>query len=109
MSQYRKVGDEAQPWPKLRRFRPITRLPGKRRAWLALTLVVVGYFAPLLVQVVGGTDVWGIVAGGLFCIGGVVLGWRARDSRGRGIAWTAIVMGLAFAFAYLVAFRALRM
>ena len=108
MAQYRKFGDETKPWHKLRRFHPITRLPGRRRAWLALTLVVVGYFAPLLVQAAGGGDVWGVVVGGLLCIGGVVLGWRARDSRGRGIAWTAIVMGIAFTFAYLVAFRALR-
>jgi len=108
MTQYRKVGDETQPWHKLRRFRPVTRLPGKRRAWLALMLVVVGYFAPLWVQRAGGADVWGVVAGGLLCLGGVVLGWRARDSRGRGIAWTTIVMGSAFTLAYLVAFRALR-
>ena len=108
MAQYRKVGDETEPWHKLRRFRPVTKLPGKRRAWLALTLVVAGYFSPLFVQAAGGADVWGVVAGGLLCLGGVVLGWRARDSRGRGIAWTAIVMGIAFTFAYLVAFRALR-
>ncbi len=109
MTQYRKVGDTKQPWPKLHRFRPVTKLPGKRRAWLALTLVVVGYFAPLLVQAAGGSDFWGIVLGALICAAGAWLGWRARDSRGRGIAWTAVVMGVAFAFAYLVAFRAIGM
>ena len=108
ITQYREVGDETEPWSKPRRFRPVAKLPGKRRAWLALTLVVVGYFAPLLVQAAGGTDVWGVVAGGLLCFGGAVLGWRARDSRGRGIAWTAVAMSIAFTFAYLVVFRALR-
>lgn len=108
MTQYPKFGDRPSPWPKLRRFRPVTKLPGKRRAWLALALVVAGYFAPLFVQAAGGSDDWGIVAGGLVCAAGAWLGWRARDSRGRGIAWTAVVMGVCFTFAYLVAFRALR-
>ena len=105
MAQYRRVGDKTQPWPKLRRFRPVTKLPGKRRALLALTLVVSGYFTPAVVP----SDFWGIVAGGLICAAGAWLGWRARDSEGRGLAWTAVVMGIAFTFAYLVAFRALRM
>ena len=109
ITQYRKVGERKQPWPKLRRFRPITKLPGKRRAYVALALVVIGYFVPLVVQVAGGSDVSGIVVGGLVCAVGAIVGWRARDSRGRGIAWTAVVIGTAFTFAYLVAFRAIRM
>ncbi len=105
MTQYQKFGNRTPPWPKLRRFRPITRLPGKQRAWIALATVVGGYFAPLLVQAAGGSDLLGVVVGGGLCVAGIVIGWRARDSHGRGIASTAVVMGAAFAFAYLVLFR----
>ena len=102
MTQYHKIGDAKSPWSKLRRFRPITKLPGKRGAWTALTMVVLGYFAPLLVQVTGGSDFTGVVVGALLCIGGIVKGWRSRDSRGRGVAWVAIVAGVTFGFAYLI-------
>jgi len=104
MAQYRKVGDEAPPWPRLRRFRPITRLAGKRGAWIALSIVSLGYFAPLLVQLVGGSDFTGVAIGALLCIGGVLRGWRSRDSHGRGIAWVAIVAGVAFGYGYLILF-----
>jgi len=102
MTQYRKFRDERPPWPKLRRFRPITRLPGKRGAWTALILVILGYFAPLLVQVAGGSDFTGILIGAALCIGGIVKGWRSRDSHGRGVAWVAIITGVTFGFAYLI-------
>lgn len=105
MTQYRKIGDDTPPWPRLRPFRPITKLPGKRRAWLALSLVIIGYGTPAAVK----SDFTGIVLGGLICATGAVVGWRARDSHGRGIAWTAILMGAGFTFAYLVALRALTM
>ena len=102
MSQYRKFGDEAPPWARLRKFRPITKLPGKYGAWIALVMVILGYFAPLLVQVTGGSDYTGVVVGALLCIGGIIKGWRSRDTRGRGIAWVAIVVGVTFGFAYLL-------
>ena len=105
MTQYRKIGDAKPPWPKLRRWRPTTRLPGTRRAWVALAVVIVGYFAPLLVQLAGGSDFTGVIVGALICIRGAVLGWRARDSRGRGIAYTAVVLGGTFTFAYLILIR----
>lgn len=101
MTQYRRTGDKKTPWPGLRPFRPITELPGKRLAWLALALVVIGYGTPAAVK----SDFTGIVLGALICATGIVVGWRARDSRGRGIAWTAIVLGVWFTFAYLVALR----
>ena len=102
MTQYHKIGDKESPWPKLRRFRPITKLPSSRGSWIALSLVLLGYFSPLLVQVVGGSDFTGVVVGALLCIGGIVKGWRSRDSRGRGVACVAIVAGVTFGFAYLI-------
>jgi hypothetical protein len=105
MMQYRGIGDDTPPRSKLRPFRPTTKLPGKRRAWLALALVIIGYGTPAVVK----SDFTGIVLGGLICATGAVVGWRARDSHGRGIAWTAVFMGASFTFAYLVALRALTM
>jgi hypothetical protein len=101
MPQYRKFGDKASPWPKLRRFRPITRMTGKRGAWTALIWVILGYFAPLLVFAAGGSDLTGNLFGTMLCIGGAVKGWNSRDSRGRGVAYVAAYLGAFFGLLYL--------
>jgi len=95
--QHQRVRNRERPRPRLRRFEPRTVLPGRARAVLALVLVLATY--PIS-GLIGSQSTASIVAAAI-CALGVAIGVWARDSRGRALAWAAIILGLVLLYVYL--------
>ena len=94
MPEYKKLDDLQPPWPKLRRFMPLSKLPGKWFSIASLSLTVTAY----VIAGIAGT----LAAAGV-CVLAILLGIRGIDTRGRGLAVFSLVLAGGCLFVYLIA------
>ena len=98
MKQVKTIGDLAPPWAKLRKFVPRTRLPGRVRAWLSLLVIVLSM---AIGAAIPHDPASGLTTAGIALVGVLAALW-ARDSRGRAVAWGAIIIGASIVLVCLI-------